>query len=136
MVTGSTALNLRKPYMQVIGKKITYSDTVITLGKIPAGAVVVRGGVAVQTAFNAATTNVLDIGTSGDDDGFATDLALGTIGIIVADEMATSNDFYSTSDITVTATYAQTGTAATAGVGYVWLEFFDAALFEALSSSA
>lgn len=105
-------------------KRITYSDTFpVTVGVLPAGAIVVRGGVAVQTAFNAATTNVLDVGTSGDDDGFATDLALGTVGVIVADEMATSDDWYSTAAVTVTCTYAQTGTAATAGVGHVWLEF-------------
>ena len=105
-------------------KRITFADSAaVTVGVLPAGAVVLRGGVAVQTAFNAATTNVLDIGTSGDDDGFATDLALGAVGVIVADEMATSNDWYSTSEQTITATYAQTGTAATAGVGFVWIEY-------------
>jgi hypothetical protein len=104
-------------------KRITFSDTVVTIGVIPAGAIVINAGVIVTTAFNAATTNVLDIGTSGDDDGFATDLALGTIGRIVADELATSNDLYSTSEVTLTATYAQTGTAATAGEGFVYVEF-------------
>jgi hypothetical protein len=67
---------------------------------------------------------VLDIGTSSDDDGFATDLALGTIGVITADEMATSNDTYSASaDVTITATVDLTGTAATAGAGTVWVEY-------------
>lgn len=107
--------------------EIAYTDLtgkVYTLGVIPAGSVVIRGGVVVTTAFNAGTTNVLDIGTSADDDGFATDLALGTIGVIVADEMATSNDTYSaTSDITVTATLALSGTAASAGAGVVWVEY-------------
>lgn len=104
---------------------VTFADNglVKTLGTVPAGAVVIRGGVAVSTAFNAGSTNVIDIGTSADDDGFATDLALGTIGVIVADEMATSDDFYSTSDITVTATIALSGTAATAGAGVVWVEY-------------
>lgn len=104
-------------------KRIIFSDTVVTLGVIPAGAIVINAGVVVTTAFNAGTTNVLDIGTSGDDDGFATDLALGTIGRIAADELATSNDLYSTSDVTLTATYAQTGTAATAGEGFVFVEY-------------
>jgi hypothetical protein len=107
--------------------EISYADLtgkVYTLGVIPAGSVVIRGGVVVTTAFNAATTNLLDIGTSADDDGFATDLALGTIGVIAADEMATSNDTYSaTSDITITATLAMSGTAATAGAGVVWVEY-------------
>ena len=104
-------------------KRIIFSDTVVTLGVIPAGAIVINAGVIVTTAFNAGTTNVLDIGTSADDDGFATDLALGTIGRIAADEFATSNDLYSTSEVTLTATYAQTGTAATAGEGFVFVEF-------------
>ena len=73
-------------------KKILYTDgvaAVIQVGTIPTGAIVLRGGVVIKTAFNAGSTNVLDIGTSADDDGFATDLAMGTVGVIVADEMAT-----------------------------------------------
>lgn len=108
-----------------LAKSIAYTDNGVakTLGVIPPGAVVLRGGVAVTTAFNAGTSNVCDIGTSGDDDGFATDLALGTIGNIVADEMATTNDQYSTSAVTITATVALSGTAATAGAGVAWIEY-------------
>lgn len=108
-----------------LSKAITFADNgvAVTVGVVPPGATVLRGGVSVSTAFNAGTTNVLDIGTSGDDDGFATDLALGTIGVIVADEMATTNDQYSTSAQTIIATVALTGTAATAGAGVVWVEY-------------
>lgn len=120
----TTGRQFHTQQVHYLRKAITYSDTYpVTVGKLPPRAVVLRGGVAVTTAFNAGTTNVLDIGTSGDDDGFATDLALGTIGVITADEMATSNDFYSTSSQTITCTYAQTGAAATAGAGIVWIEF-------------
>lgn len=114
---------LHTQQVHYLRKRITFADTVVTVGVLPPGAIVIRGGVAVQTVFNGSTTNVLDIGTSADDDGFATDLALGTVGVIVVDEMATSNDWYSTGAVTVTATYAQTGTAATTGVGHVWVEF-------------
>jgi hypothetical protein len=109
-----------------LAKSIAYTDgasAVVTVGVLPPRAVVIRGGVVVTTAFNAGSGNVLDIGTSGDDDGFATDLALGTIGVISADEMATTNDAYSTSAVTITATLALTGTAASAGAGVVWLEY-------------
>ncbi len=106
---------------------ISYADgtgKVYTLGAMPPNGVVIRGGVVVTTAFNAGTTNLLDIGTSADDDGFATDLALGTVGVITADEMATSNDTYSASaDITITATLAMSGTAATTGAGVAWVEY-------------
>lgn len=113
--------------IQYLRKKISYLTgiaAVVSVGTIPAGGIVLRGGVVVTTAFNAGSTNVLDIGTSADDDGFATDLALGTIGVIAADEMATTNDMGpSTSDISVTATLALTGTAPSAGEGYVWVEY-------------
>lgn len=112
---------------QVIYKPIAYTDgdtAVVTVGVLPAKAVVINAGVVVTTAFNAGTGNVLDIGTSADDDGFATDLALGTIGRIAADELATSNDLYSTTEVTVTATLALSGTAASAGAGIVFVEYF------------
>lgn len=115
------------PYNTVhyLAKSISYTDNGVakTLGVIPPNAVVIRGGVAVTTAFNAGSTNVVDIGTSTDDDGFATDLSLGTIGVIVADEMATSNDFYLTTAQTIIATVALSGTAATAGAGVAWVEY-------------
>ncbi len=82
----------------------------------------------VTTAFNEGSTNVLDIGTVADDDGFATDLALGTIGVIVADEMATTNDMGPyTANTSIIATFSRTGTAATAGEGYVWIEYMPVA---------
>lgn len=106
-------------------KAISYTDngSAVTLGKLPAGAIIINAGVVVTTAFNAGSTNVLDIGTSSDDDGLATDLALGTVGRIAADEFATSDDLYSTSEVTLTATVALSGTAATTGAGFVYVEF-------------
>jgi hypothetical protein len=112
-------------------KKVSYLDgatAVVQVGTIPIGGIVLRGGVVITTAFNAASTNVLDIGTTADDDGFATDLAMGTIGVIVADEMATTNDAGPmTANTSIIATHAQTGTAATAGEGYVWIEYMPVA---------
>lgn len=111
---------------QTLRKEVTYldDDVAVTVGVIPAGAVVIDAGVVVTEAFDAGTSNVLDIGTSSDGDGFATDLALGTVGRIVADALATSNDLYDASnDVTVTATPALTGTAATAGSGFVYVTF-------------
>lgn len=128
MATG-TAGDVGQEYPQnmvhFLAKSIDYTDdgSTITLGVIPPGAAVIRGGVVVTTAFNAGSTNVLDIGTSGDTDGFATDLALGTVGVIVADEMATTNDAYSTSASTIQCVVDLTGTAATTGAGIVWVEY-------------
>lgn len=123
---GSTAREYQTHQVHYLRRAISFSDgatAVLSVGTIPAGSTVIRGGVVVTTAFNAGSGNVLDIGTSADDDGFATDLALGTIGVIAADEMATTNDAYVTSDTAITATLALTGTAATAGAGFVWIEY-------------
>jgi hypothetical protein len=123
---GTAARQYNQQMVHYLRKGFTFSDDGLTLtvGIVPVGAIVIRAGVVVSTAFNAGTTNVLDIGTSGDTDGFATDLALGTIGVIVADEMATTNDAgpYA-SDTTIQAVVDLTGTAATAGAGEIWVEF-------------
>jgi hypothetical protein len=123
---GTSARLYHQAQTHYLRRNISFADgatAVLTLGTIPAGSVVIRGGVVVTTAFNAGSGNVLDIGTSADDDGFATDLALGTIGVIAADEMATTNDANITADTVITCTLALTGTAATAGAGVVWVEY-------------
>lgn len=124
MATGTAGSRARGSHYQfphVIARDFTYADTgALTVGVVPANSTIQDVYVIVSTAFNAGSSNVLDIGTSGDDDGFATDLALGTIGKIAADEMATSNDLGPfASDTTIIATPALGGTAATAGVGRV-----------------
>jgi hypothetical protein len=102
-------------------KEVTFEDngTAVILGRLPANSVIIACSAIVAEAFNAGTTNVLDIGTTDDADGLATDLALGTVGLVNADEMGTSNDLYHASEINVTATVALTGTAATAGSAFV-----------------
>ena len=85
---GTSARDYHQAMVHYLCKAIDYTmdGTDVTLGYIPGGSMVIRGGVVVTTAFNAGSTNVLDIGTVADPDGFATDLALGTIGVIVADD--------------------------------------------------
>lgn len=113
--------------IQYLRKDITYLTgiaAVVSVGTVPKDAIVVRGGVIITTAFNAGSTNVLDIGTVADDDGFATDLAMGTIGVISADEMATTNDMGPMAvDTEITATLALTGAAPTTGAGVIWIEY-------------
>ena len=104
-------------------KSISFANAgqTVTIGILPPGAIVVDAGVVVTTAFNGSTPT-LDIGTAADTDGFATLLALGTIGRIVADEMATSNDLYSTSQTTISCTLSAMA-GASAGVGFVYVEY-------------
>lgn len=125
MAVGTKGRRYHTAQTHYLRADITFADdgTTVTVGYLPPGAIVVGAGVVVSTAFDAGTGNVLDIGTSGDGDGFATDLALGTIGNIVWDELATSNDLYSTGEVQVDALVTLTGTAATAGTGHVYVEY-------------
>lgn len=125
-VAGGVAREYHTKQVHYLHKDFTYADdgSTLSMGYVPIGATVIRGGVVVSTAFNAGSTNVLDIGTAADSDGFATDLALGTIGVIAADEMATTNDAGPYTAITeIVCVVDLTGTAATAGVGRAWVEY-------------
>lgn len=107
-------------------KAIAYNSTFpVTVGVIPSGSLILKplSGVQVNTVFNAATTNVLDIGESSptdNDDLYGTDLALGTATFVPIDEAVT---MLVAADTTITATYAQTGAAATAGAGVVVIAY-------------
>jgi deoxycytidylate deaminase len=126
MAAGSTARQFHTQQTHYLRKSITYSDigSTVSLGKVPIGAIVVDAYVVVSTGFNSGSTDILDIGTSDDTDGFATDLDLQTAGKIAADELATSNDLgpYA-SETELKAVVAATGTAASAGAAEVVVEF-------------
>lgn len=127
MATGTAATDARHyntHQVHYLYKAITYSDngSTLSMGYVPAGSYVIRGGVIVSTAFNGDSSNVLDIGTAADTDGFATDLALGTIGVIATDEMATTNDAYCATDTEIKCVVVSTASAS-AGAGMVWVEY-------------
>jgi len=109
---------------------ITDDDAVVSLGWTPPGSNVIRGGIHVQTAFNSATTDVLDIGfrnapggETDDPNAYATVLDLTSVGVIAADEMAATTAIDLTQGAEITASYTATGTAATAGAGIAWVEY-------------
>lgn len=127
---GNTARQYHTCQVHYLRCGITYADNgvVKTVGIIPAGSQILNtlSGVFVRTAFNAGTSNVLDIGTSANDDLYATDLALGTKAFVAFDEAATATDvnaWYVSSDTTITATVALSGTAATAGEAEVVIAY-------------
>ena len=123
---GTAARQLPFQAVHYLRRDFTFADDglTLTLGIIPAGAIVVRVGVVVSTAFNAGSTNVLNIGTVADPDGYATEYALGTVGVITGDSaIATSDEGYVTVDTTIVGAVDLTGTAATTGVGHIFVEF-------------
>jgi hypothetical protein len=105
--------------INAIQKEITYSDTTAAeIGKIPAGAYVYDIKVLVTTAFNNGGTDLLDIGTKADDDYFQANLDVSSTGskTITLGAYALYGTVIDTdAQTTVTATYAGSATAATAG---------------------
>lgn len=113
----------RKPYQYLatyISKSFAYDTpgigtaATVQVGTLPAGCLVLETIVRVRTAFNAATTNVIIVGTSDDDDEFieAADVDESTAGTTFS---ARSAGLVMTSDTPVYVKYSQTGTAASAG---------------------
>lgn len=122
---GTAAREYHTAQVHYLYKDITYADNgqTLSLGFVPAGATVIRGGVVVSTAFNGNSANTLDIGTAADTDGFATALALGTIGVIAMDELATSNDCGPYAADTELKCVVTSTASASAGAGRVWVEY-------------
>lgn len=134
MATGTAGSTARRNHLQVVHylhKQITFADfgTVVTVGTLPANASVIGGGVHVTTAFNSSGTDLLDVGFIGsttDDDAYATDLTLAAVGYIVLDELAATTNIKQTVDATVTCTPAQSVADATTGVAEVYITYVNA----------
>ena len=94
-------------------KRVNYNDNGIAagilFGTLPAGAMIVSQNVRVNTAFNAGTTNALNVGTTAGGTQVFTDAA--TAG---ARSPAIANLSFAV-DTDLFVSYAQTGGAATAG---------------------
>lgn len=119
----------RKNNTQQIGYlrfKVNYNDAAsgVALNKqtLPKGAIIIGVVLAVTTAFNAATTNTLSIGTVGDT---ATNIvnaqSVSAAGVTNDLQPTTGGAAYGAlaADKQIQVTYTQTGAAATAGAAYV-----------------
>src|SRR6056297_3416801 len=130
-MTLETAQQYHTNQVHFLRTTVAYTDdgATLSLGWVPANASIVRGGVVVLTAFDSGTSDVLDIGfrnagdgTTADPDNYATDLDLTTVGVIVADAIATATGYHA-EGAEITAAYVSAGTAPTAGSAYVWVEY-------------
>jgi hypothetical protein len=96
------------------------TETVVAT--VPANSQIYQIAVDVTTAFNAATTNTFDIGDGTTADKYADALAVGSQARVLAtsdvSQIGNLIDI-GTSDVDVTVTYNQSGTAATAGAATV-----------------
>jgi hypothetical protein len=104
-------------------KRVNYNDagvaTGVYVGTLPAGAIVTAVKVLIATAFNAATTNVVNVGTTatGAELGASAEILAGAAGQKSPTAYTTLGAMAADQDVWVS--YTQTGTAASAGVGYV-----------------
>lgn len=121
-VQGTTARKYHTDQVHYLVAPIVYTTLSYSLGKRPAGSLVVDAGVVVTTAFAGGTPQTLDMGPSGDPDGYATALVITSAGKKVADELATSDDLYSAVDVEETATLSA-GATVSAGAGYVYVAY-------------
>ena len=99
--------------------------TATTVCTIPAGSSIYGIDIDVTTAFNAGSTNTISVGVSGTAAKFVTATSVGSLGrASVATTGAYSNWLnVGTSDVTIIATYNQTGTAASAGSARVAIRY-------------
>jgi hypothetical protein len=122
---GSQARQYHTQQIHYLTRAISEADEgagALTIGVVPAGALIYDAGVVVTTAFNG-TSPVFIMGPSGDTDGWATAVAIATTGRKVADELAGSDDLYSTSEVTCTITVSATGNDSTAGAGFAYVAY-------------
>lgn len=102
--------------VQFIRKRLTFADNgkAVVVGTIPAGALILKSlsGAQVNVVTNAGTNNLMNIGTTADDDLYGTSISTAAIAFVPLDEAVS---MYVSSDTAVTATLALTGTTATTG---------------------
>lgn len=126
---GSTARQSEHQLTHFLRKTVTFADVFpaagIPMGYIPAGALIVGASIDVTTAFNAGTTNSLSVGTNtptNDNIVTAAQAVAGTQGVkrnlaptVRVDQITTDSYVY--------VSYAQSGTAASAGQATIVVEF-------------
>jgi len=125
MATNNAVTNIAG-VLSAITTTIAYTNTsAVSIGTLPANAQIIDIYIDTTTAFNAATTNTVTVGKTGSAAAFVTATDVGTAG---RESVATTGVYSAwatggTSDIDATVTYAQTGTAATAGAARVTVVF-------------
>ena len=105
----------------ITGTVVFGSSTAVTIGTIPANAQIVAIHIDTTTAFNAGTTNNLTVGTLASAAAYVATTAVGPLGraSIATTGVYSAWPTVGASDVTLTATFSQSGTAATTGAATV-----------------
>lgn len=111
MATGTAGTVARQYHQQVVHylrKRITFATATVEtdMGYLPAGAIVIGGGVMVITADSGITLDVGFKGGSSTDDpnALATALTVANVGFIALDELAATTNIEQTVDYKITYT--------------------------------
>ena len=98
--------------------------SIVQVGTLPAGAVVLRAYVVINQVFNWGTNNLLKVGIVGSDASIISSASLLALGIISATAVLTAAATVTpTADTQIIATSLATGTQATTGSGFIIIEY-------------
>lgn len=112
--------------LSAVTATIAYTDSsAVTIATLPANSQIIDVNVDVTTAFNAGTTNTITVGKTGSAAAFVAATDVGSAGRA---SVATTGVYSAWADtgnaeVTATATFAQTGTAASAGAARVTIVY-------------
>lgn len=133
MATGTAGSDARRTHLPVVHylrKTITYSNpgtgVAMTVGIVPAGAIILRAYAMVTTAFNDSGTDLMDIyiGAASGTTTFMSAVSVATVSLLVqSDDLATNTISYSASEQTVSAKYTGQNSDASAGSAEIVVEF-------------
>jgi uncharacterized membrane protein len=125
MATNNAVTNIAG-VLSAITTTVAYTNSsAVEIGTLPANAQIVDINIDVTTAFNAGTTNTMTIGKTGSAAAFVTSTSVGSAGRASVASTGVYSAWADTgsSEVTATATFAQTGTAASAGAARVTIVY-------------
>lgn len=126
MATGGRKTQIQAIHQ--ISRTINYNDTGVSgglaVGVLPAGARLLRIQTVIETAFNAGTTNTISVGTTAGGTDLVNATAAGSAALTTT--ACPAAKVVQAADQVIYASYAQSGTAASAGVGTIICEYLAA----------
>ena len=125
MATNNAVTNIAG-VLSAITTTIAYTNTsAVSIGTLPANAQIVDVNIDVTTAFDAGTTNTVTVGKTGSAAAFVTSTSVGSAGRASVATTGVYSAWANTgsAEVDATVTFAQTGTAATAGAARVTIVY-------------
>lgn len=121
----NTVTNIAGVLTAVTATVVFSNAAAVTIGTIPAGSQIVNVNIDTTTVFNAATTNTMTVGFGATPAAYVTATAVGPLGRASTATTGVYGNWNTTGagDVTATASFSQTGTAATTGAAVVTIVY-------------